>query len=127
MARVATKGPSTRLGLALAPSDFGTFSGDLLVGNFGNGKINAIISSRTALEVPRSAEDSQARCSRSTAVGLSFGNGGPAGRRARCTSPPPGGESHGSSEASSPPADSRPDAGGSVRHGRSAVPIIQAW
>jgi len=28
-------------GLALAPSDFGSFSGDLLVGNFGDGTINA--------------------------------------------------------------------------------------
>jgi uncharacterized protein (TIGR03118 family) len=28
-------------GLALAPSDFGTFAGDLLVGNFGNGRISA--------------------------------------------------------------------------------------
>jgi len=28
-------------GLAWAPSDFGKFSGDLLVGNFGNGRINA--------------------------------------------------------------------------------------
>jgi uncharacterized protein (TIGR03118 family) len=28
-------------GLALAPSDFGTFSNDLLVGNFGDGLINA--------------------------------------------------------------------------------------
>ncbi|HET6879917.1 MAG TPA: TIGR03118 family protein, partial [Pirellulales bacterium] len=28
-------------GLALAPANFGDFSGDLLVGNFGNGKINA--------------------------------------------------------------------------------------
>jgi uncharacterized protein (TIGR03118 family) len=28
-------------GLALAPSNFGAYSGDLLVGNFGNGKINA--------------------------------------------------------------------------------------
>lgn len=28
-------------GLALAPSNFGTFSGDLLVGNFGDGRINA--------------------------------------------------------------------------------------
>jgi uncharacterized protein (TIGR03118 family) len=28
-------------GVALAPSDFGTFSGDLLIGNFGDGKINA--------------------------------------------------------------------------------------
>lgn len=28
-------------GVALAPSDFGAFSGDLLIGNFGDGKINA--------------------------------------------------------------------------------------
>jgi len=28
-------------GLAIAPSDFGQFSGDLLVGNFGDGRINA--------------------------------------------------------------------------------------
>jgi uncharacterized protein (TIGR03118 family) len=28
-------------GLALAPADFGVFSGDLLVGNFGDGRINA--------------------------------------------------------------------------------------
>jgi uncharacterized protein (TIGR03118 family) len=28
-------------GMALAPANFGTFSGDLLVGNFGDGKINA--------------------------------------------------------------------------------------
>lgn len=28
-------------GLAMAPADFGAFSGSLLVGNFGNGKINA--------------------------------------------------------------------------------------
>ncbi|MGH3082604.1 MAG: TIGR03118 family protein [Gaiellaceae bacterium] len=29
------------MGLALAPSNFGRFSGDLLVGNFGDGEINA--------------------------------------------------------------------------------------
>ena len=29
------------MGLALAPDDFGAFSGDLLVGNFGDGRINA--------------------------------------------------------------------------------------
>ena len=28
-------------GLALAPADFGSFSNDLLVGNFGNGRIHA--------------------------------------------------------------------------------------
>ena len=40
--RVATRGSlNAPWGLALAPADFGRFSGDLLVGNFGNGKINA--------------------------------------------------------------------------------------
>jgi uncharacterized protein (TIGR03118 family) len=40
--RVASKEKLTSpWGLALAPPDFGFFSGDLLVGNFGDGKINA--------------------------------------------------------------------------------------
>ncbi|HEY3922312.1 MAG TPA: TIGR03118 family protein [Gaiellaceae bacterium] len=44
--RVASKGNAhaplnTPWGLALAPSNFGAFSGDLLVGNFGNGRISA--------------------------------------------------------------------------------------
>jgi len=41
LGRVATKGPlNAPWGLAMAPSTFGAASGDLLVGNFGNGKIN---------------------------------------------------------------------------------------
>ena len=40
--RVASKGRlNSPWGLVLAPPDFGFFSGDLLVGNFGDGKINA--------------------------------------------------------------------------------------
>ena len=40
--RVASRGElNAPWGLALAPSNFGTFSGDLLVGNFGDGRINA--------------------------------------------------------------------------------------
>ena len=40
--RVASRGRlNSPWGLALAPSNFGFFSGDLLVGNFGDGKINA--------------------------------------------------------------------------------------
>jgi uncharacterized protein (TIGR03118 family) len=40
--RVASKGQlNSPWGLALAPDDFGTFSHDLLVGNFGNGRIHA--------------------------------------------------------------------------------------
>jgi uncharacterized protein (TIGR03118 family) len=40
--RIATRGQlNSPWGLAQAPAGFGRFSGDLLVGNFGNGKINA--------------------------------------------------------------------------------------
>jgi uncharacterized protein (TIGR03118 family) len=46
VARVASGGrknapPNAPWGLALAPSSFGPFSGDLLIGNFGNGRISA--------------------------------------------------------------------------------------
>jgi uncharacterized protein (TIGR03118 family) len=46
VARVASGGrknapPNAPWGLALAPSSFGPFSGDLLVGNFGDGRISA--------------------------------------------------------------------------------------
>ena len=40
--RVASAGElNSPWGLALAPADFGRFSGDLLVGNFGDGRIHA--------------------------------------------------------------------------------------
>ena len=46
VARVASKGTAhaplnAPWGLAMAPANFGAFSGDLLVGNFGNGRISA--------------------------------------------------------------------------------------
>jgi uncharacterized protein (TIGR03118 family) len=42
LSRVAERGPlNAPWGLALAPAGFGRFAGDLLVGNFGNGRINA--------------------------------------------------------------------------------------
>src|SRR6202012_1345400 len=46
VARVASAGKATAplnapWGLAMAPSTFGAFGGDLLVGNFGNGRISA--------------------------------------------------------------------------------------
>jgi uncharacterized protein (TIGR03118 family) len=42
VARVANHGTlNSPWGMALAPSDFGRFSGCLLVGNFGDGRINA--------------------------------------------------------------------------------------
>ncbi len=46
VARVASGGrknapPNAPWGLAIAPASFGVFSGDLLIGNFGNGRISA--------------------------------------------------------------------------------------
>jgi uncharacterized protein (TIGR03118 family) len=42
LARIVTRGQlNAPWGMALAPGDFGRFSGDLLVGNFGDGEINA--------------------------------------------------------------------------------------
>jgi uncharacterized protein (TIGR03118 family) len=42
MTRLVTRGPlNSPWGLAIAPSTFGPLAGDLLVGNFGNGKIHA--------------------------------------------------------------------------------------
>lgn len=42
LGRVATHGPlNAPWGLAWAPADFGRFSGDLIVGNFGDGKLHA--------------------------------------------------------------------------------------
>jgi uncharacterized protein (TIGR03118 family) len=42
LARVAQHGQlNAPWGLALAPATFGRYGGDLLVGNFGNGEINA--------------------------------------------------------------------------------------
>ena len=42
IARVASNGPlDSPWGMAIAPGDFGKFAGDLLVGNFGDGTINA--------------------------------------------------------------------------------------
>jgi uncharacterized protein (TIGR03118 family) len=54
LGRVATRGAlNAPWGLALAPSNFGSFSGDLLVGNFGNGKINAYGQESSGAYVPR--------------------------------------------------------------------------
>jgi len=82
MARVATRGAlDAPWGLALAPSDFGTFSGDLLVGNFGNGWIHAYHqqpNGRWKLRGPLKGSNGKA-LKIDGLWGLSFGNGGPAG------------------------------------------------
>jgi uncharacterized protein (TIGR03118 family) len=69
-------------GLSLAPADFGVFSGDLLVGNFGNGRISAY-TQRGAKWVYKG----QLRQTNGTPVtidglwGIAFGNGSAAGAR----------------------------------------------
>ncbi len=82
LGRVASRGPlNSPWGLALAPDGFGRFGGDLLVGNFGDGRINAY-----DLESNGPAEHEGAlRQPNGQAIAidglwaLSFGNGGPAG------------------------------------------------
>src|SRR4029453_10792771 len=111
MARVATKGAlNAPWGLALAPSDndgdrsddddadFGTFSGDLLVGNFGNGKINAYhqqANGRWKFRGP--LKGSNRKVLKGEGLwGLSFGNGGAAGpTNTLYFTAGPGGGSHG--------------------------------
>ena len=67
-------------GLALAPTDFGAFAGDLLVGNFGNGRISAY-SKRDTKWVYRG----QLRLADGTPIAITglwaiaFGNGAAAG------------------------------------------------
>jgi uncharacterized protein (TIGR03118 family) len=99
LGRVASRGPlDSPWGLALAPDRFGRFGGDLLVGNFGDGRINAY-----ALESNGSAErDGVLRLANGQAIGidglwaLSFGNGGPAGAKGRLFfTAGPNDESHG--------------------------------
>ena len=61
-------------GMALAPNGFGTFSGALLVGNFGDGKINAYNISTGALMGVLNAPNGTA-LQFSGLWGIAFGNG----------------------------------------------------
>jgi len=65
-------------GLALAPGNFGTFSGDVLIGNLGDGKINAFKSGKFLGHLLNSA-------SKPIVItklwGLKFGNGATAGKK----------------------------------------------
>jgi uncharacterized protein (TIGR03118 family) len=65
-------------GLALAPADFGPFSGDLLAGNLGDGHINAFDPSSGAFLGALTGPDG-APLTIDTLWGLSFGNGHGAG------------------------------------------------
>jgi uncharacterized protein (TIGR03118 family) len=83
LARVAHRGAlNAPWGLAVAPRSFGRFGGDLLVANFGDGRINAY---RHAGRRWAYAGALRARDGRPIAVnglwGIAFGDGGPAGPR----------------------------------------------
>jgi uncharacterized protein (TIGR03118 family) len=101
LGRVAERGAlDSPWGMAMAPKDFGMFGGDLLVGNFGNGRINVY--------APGSRDGDQwthvgtLRSSDGSVIGidglwaLQFGNGGPAGpTNTLFFTAGPGGEAHG--------------------------------
>jgi uncharacterized protein (TIGR03118 family) len=67
-------------GLALAPSNFGEFSNDLLVGNSGNGRINAF-NPQTGAFVGELKDTAGIPIQIEQLWGLAFGNGGGAGSR----------------------------------------------
>jgi uncharacterized protein (TIGR03118 family) len=65
-------------GLALSPSNFGKFSGDLLVGNFGDGRINAF-DLKTGTLLGQLLDANRKAITIDGLWGLIFGNGGSAG------------------------------------------------
>ena len=83
LARVAHAGPmNAPWGLALAPRSFGRFGGDLLVGNFGDGKINAYRRSGDAWAHDGTLNDRRGQPLVVNGLwALAFGNGGMSGAR----------------------------------------------
>jgi uncharacterized protein (TIGR03118 family) len=93
--RLVTRGAlDSPWGLAQAPADFGQFSGDLLVGNFGNGHINVY-------DPATGAHRGQLRRANGSPIvidglwGLMFGNGNAAKTNQLVFSAGPDGEAHG--------------------------------
>ena len=79
--RVASRGPlDAPWGLAWAPADFGRFSGDLLVGNFGNGKIHAYAMTKHGFRFDGTLRDDHHRAVSIDGLwGIGFGNGAGSG------------------------------------------------
>jgi uncharacterized protein (TIGR03118 family) len=79
--RVASGGPlNAPWGLAWAPSTFGKFSGDLLVGNFGNGRINAFHLTRHGFRFDGTLRNKRGRAISIDGLwGIGFGNGAGSG------------------------------------------------
>jgi uncharacterized protein (TIGR03118 family) len=69
-------------GLALAPSSFGRYRGDLLVANFGDGRVNAFRRARGGWRLDGTLADPGGRPLVLNGVwGIAFGNGGMAGAK----------------------------------------------
>ena len=81
-------------GLALAPGGFGQFSGDLLVGNFGNGHIN-VYNPSTGARLGQLRQPNGRPIVIDGLWGLMFGNGNAAQTNQLLFSAGPDGESHG--------------------------------
>jgi len=81
LARVARKGPlNAPWGMALAPRSFGRFGGDLLVGNFGDGRVNAFRRHGAGWSYNGALHDLKGRPLVVNGLwGLAFGNGSSAG------------------------------------------------
>ena len=84
VAHVASMGAlNAPWGLAIAPRGFGRFGGDLLVGNFGDGRINAYRRTRDGWGFDGVLSDRAAKPIVVNGLwGIGFGNGGAAGPRA---------------------------------------------
>ena len=95
--RVASQGAlNSPWGLVIAPGSFGAFSGDLLVGNFGDGRINAFDPNTNNYIGPLRQEPDHSPLSIDGLWGLTTGNGGSAGSPDQIYfSAGPDGESHG--------------------------------
>ena len=93
--RLVTRGAlDSPWGLALAPAGFGQFSGDLLVGNFGNGHIN-VYSPATGAHLGQLRRANGRPIVIDGLWGLQFGNGNAAKTNQLIFSAGPDGEAHG--------------------------------
>jgi uncharacterized protein (TIGR03118 family) len=93
--RLVTRGAlDSPWGLALAPAGFGRFSGDLLVGNFGNGNIN-VYSPATGAHLGQLRRANGRPIVIDGLWGLQFGNGNAAKTNQLIFSAGPDGEAHG--------------------------------
>ena len=95
LGRLASNGPlDAPWGMALAPSTWGTFAGDLLVGNFGDGSID-VFNPANGMFLGSLTDSSGNPLSIDGLWGLEFGNGKNGDVNTLYFSAGPGGESHG--------------------------------